>query len=634
MLSSRQKEIIDILTNKRWIKGKVIASQLDVTTRTIRSDIEKINTIIPDLIESNTRKGYCIQPNKMQAVKLESPSSIPQSPTDRVYYIIQRLLINKDVLSIDEIKDSLFVSSYTIESDIRKIRDIIKPFSGLELVRRNNQIFFQGSEFAKRKLYRNLLNHEVQDDFLNINKIAKLYESFDLMEVFQILTHVLKDYDYQVRKTAVPMLVIHIGISIERMLSGYYIEQVNFLEDIHNAYEYKIAQDFYSRITHIIPIDVKEEETLTLAGLLLGYKNATLLNDEVLVRGKKHNIPELISEVNLYLKRVFDIDFSQDQEFVNGLQLHIQSYIERASRNITIPNVHLQDIKKSYPLFFEMSLHVSKVIGDALGLPFSEPETGFIALHLGSAYERYEANRRYRVILLTAGNDSFVTQAKQKLENLFGDRMEIISIVDYYTEDISEYDIDLLISLVSQVKVKDIMSVTVSTFMTNKDVAKILLVLNELDKEKHRSILLKKLPKIISDDLFYINFKAKTVNTAIGELSDDLYQKGFVNENFEDSVLKREAMVPTSFEQGLALPHPLTLHSSQSKISVALLDEPILWGKYEVKIVMLLAISEQDRHILWSFFEWLSEYITNAEHVENLRKTQSADEFINLILEV
>ena len=83
MLSSRQKAIIKTLESDTWIKGQVLANKLDVTTRTIRSDIEKINSIIPELIESHTRKGYFLHLNKMESIIIDQSDRRPRRRTRR-----------------------------------------------------------------------------------------------------------------------------------------------------------------------------------------------------------------------------------------------------------------------------------------------------------------------------------------------------------------------------------------------------------------------------------------------------------------------------------------------------------------------------------------------------------------------
>lgn len=60
MLNKRQTNIIDLLNDYgKWITGKEIAKVLNVSDRTIRSDIENINNYYDCiLIQANKRLGY------------------------------------------------------------------------------------------------------------------------------------------------------------------------------------------------------------------------------------------------------------------------------------------------------------------------------------------------------------------------------------------------------------------------------------------------------------------------------------------------------------------------------------------------------------------------------------------------
>ena len=62
MLNKRQEKIIMLLQDsKKWITGKEFARLMNVSDRTIRSDIDTINrTYNAHLIESNLRSGYRI----------------------------------------------------------------------------------------------------------------------------------------------------------------------------------------------------------------------------------------------------------------------------------------------------------------------------------------------------------------------------------------------------------------------------------------------------------------------------------------------------------------------------------------------------------------------------------------------
>ena len=50
--------------------------------------------------------------------------------------------------------------------------------------------------------------------------------------------------------------------------------------------------------------------------------------------------------------------------------------------------MYLQELKKKYPLVFELSIRVGEILNEELEIDISENELGFLALHLGAAYER------------------------------------------------------------------------------------------------------------------------------------------------------------------------------------------------------------------------------------------------------
>ena len=45
------------------------------------------------------------------------------------------------------------------------------------------------------------------------------YKDFDLVKATDILVNVLKNHQYVIKETMFPMLILHVGISIERMLN-------------------------------------------------------------------------------------------------------------------------------------------------------------------------------------------------------------------------------------------------------------------------------------------------------------------------------------------------------------------------------------------------------------------------------
>ena len=130
-------------------------------------------------------------------------------------YIIQKLLFETKELNLVELEEQIHVSGYTINRDIKKIRELLKDDPNLQLIRSGKCISLKGDELSKRRLYKRLLVAEIQKNFLNLDQLAKSYKDFDLLEVKNIFMAVIEEYGYPVREALILILVIHAGTSIE-----------------------------------------------------------------------------------------------------------------------------------------------------------------------------------------------------------------------------------------------------------------------------------------------------------------------------------------------------------------------------------------------------------------------------------
>lgn len=635
-MNSRQKKIINqLMDEETWIKGKELGATSGVTSRTIRSDIETINSKYPNLITSSTREGYKINqelPEESQSFKKELG---PQTPRERALYIIKLLLLEKKPLKMIDLVDHLFVSEHTIESDIKRIREMITSYEDLRLVRSSNCLYFSGDEQSKRKLHRRLLDKEIQDDFLNLNQIAELYEDFDLLEVMRIFEDILELYQYTIRPETIPMITVHIGITIERILKHHYLDKKANADQLAKSIEYEITTDFFQQIKKIIPIDVPEEEIIGLTAIMVGYKDASSLQDTVIYFGKEKNISKLLDDILKQINNVFELDFSEDEDFINGLHLHVQSLVSRIENNTQIPNVHHEEIKQSYSLIFEIGVHVAQVISDYFAVKISESEISFITLHIGAAYSRLQEKEqsKYRAMLLAPQNESFLKIVKSKIRSMFEDRMEIVKVSQYLVEEsVKEKNIDLIITTIPFKHNLNVKTVKISMFFDYDDESKIFRALNMLDKEKFMDEFSDEFGTLIDERFYFTQLDLDTPKEVIHYMSNKLEEENIVTEGFKESVLEREEMAATSFAYSVAVPHPLTLMSKQSKIVIGILKKPIRWNNYEVQLVIMPVIEEKDSHKMWLFFDWLSETIMNTKKMTKLIGSKTKKEFVHWML--
>ena len=634
-MNSRQTNIVRILGGeKTWITGKKLSKLLNVSDRTIRSDIDNINKYHQSsLIKSNQRNGYHIDENLLNQLNVHIEYSIPQTPSERCVFMIRKLLFEKNEINLTILQSQIYVSGYSIENDLKSIRKMLEPYPKLRLVRSKNYIYLNGDERSKRELYKNLLAAETKGNFLNINRIASLYKNFDLLLVKDILLEVFDEYNFTVKDMMFPMLVIHIGISIERIIKYNFIKTDRKNKEFYESREYKISKEFFERISDKIHIKLIEDEIQLMTLLLMGKNSLNYETDLINADNKKLDIEQLVINLLEEIRDFFGTDFINDMNLIAALKMHIQGMVSRAKNAISIDNVFLQEIKRKYPLIFEMGIYACHVIEDRLGFSVNENEAGFIALHLGVANERMNKNSKYRVIIISPHNQAFLSLCQQKIEDNFGEHLEIIKILNYFEEnEVMSYQPDLIFTLSQLQHYLDIMTIQISMFISSEDEMNIYRAIKNLDKKKFQIEFNSKISNIIKKEFFYTNFDGKNEKDIIYKMCSKLEDYKVVSKDFKESVLQREEMSPTSFYYGFATPHDLKSQSYLSTISVALLKHPVKWGEYEVKLVMLLAINEEDKSVLFMFLEWLASTITDEIAFSELLEANDYEEFLERIM--
>lgn len=636
LLNQRQERIIIILRdNKNWMTGRELSEFLNVSDRTIRSDIEYINRYNKDvLIESNVRNGYRLNAQVCSNLNIHLDNIIPQTSSQRCIFILQELLFKNNELNLYYVINKVFVSDYSIENDLKQIKKMLEPYPTLKLIHRKNYIYLEGNELNKRKFYKDLLVNEIKGNFLNLDRLAYLFIDFDLLILKDMLEDTFEENNYRVRELEIPVLMIYIGITIERIISHNYIQTNRKYENITNSIEYTIAYEFFKKVTNRISIDLVEDEIVLFALMLLGEQGDKDTVDVELLMNSDYTLKQLVSDIlqDIYIK--FDVDFRRDEDLKIGLTTHIQLLLERKKKNIDISNIYMDEIKRKYPLLFEMAVRVREFIQNKLEVAISENDISFIAQHLGGAFERTNIKNKYRVLIIYPNNQALSSLCVKKIEKSFQERMKIVDCINYFEKKkVQKINPDLILTTLPLEHDLDILTVQISIFVNAEDENKIFQALNLLDSNSFKDEFSSRIKTMMEARFFYVNLDLNNPKDVVSFISDELYQAGLVDQSFKDAVLRREELSPTSFVYSFAVPHPLNAQSKESKISVALLKKPIQWGEYQVKLVLLLAIREDEQKILCTFFDWLSNMVNDPKKLSYLMKVKNYETFMKHIIE-
>lgn len=637
MLQERQIRIIEVLQQKmNWMLGKELAKILEVSDRTIRSDIETINSYYnAAVIVSNRHKGYFLD----RGVYLKNSQSCAsmydiQTPQNRVKYIIKELLFQKENVHINEMKERLCISDSAFEQDLRHVREMLKNQSTMNLKRSKQFLFLEGSEHEKRQLYKKLLEKETQGNFLNMNKLAELYSKIDLLRVKEILEDVFYQYDFHIRDMAMPMLMMHIGICLERLQQKHYVQTDFDREKIKETQEYFIACDFFEQVKQIIKIDYVEAEVLRFSMLLMGKRNNHLTSDEFTRSSNEFSIALVVDQMLVYLYDYFQIDLRYDMELKISLQIHIQGVIERQQQGVVVHNAYLQETKRHYTLVFEMAVCLGKFLEQHLPIVMNEAEVGLLALHLGNAYEKSKLIDKYRVLLICPHEQVLGKLCYQKILDRFHNRMEFIAHTQVFEKQtVLQLQPDFIITTLPVVHELNIPTIQISLFVNCKDESTIFYTLNDLDKQRHKEEFEKFMKDMLDPNLFFCDVEGTCEEDIIHFMCQQMQERHVISDDFLESVMQREKFSSTSFSVGIAIPHTLQVPSKKSCIAISMLKKPIQWGSYEVSIVLLLAMREQDQKLMGIFFDWLSHVASDTTLFANLLKVRNYESFVEAVIQ-
>ena len=366
----------------------------------------------------------------------------------------------------------------------------------------------------------------------------------------------------------------------------------------------------------------------------MGRRASNYASDHIKLGERWLNTRRLVEGSLVRLRDVFGVDYQDDEDLAAGLKMHIHSLIERARNQVVMEDIFLEEIKQNYPLVFEMGVCITGYLEEELGITIADMESGFLALHLGAASERLNSVRKYRAMMIMPYNQTFFDMCEKRIMEMFRERMEIVKRCSYFEEtEVKRIAPDLILTTTAIDHALNILTVPVSVFVDSETEARILEALNKLDKNRFRLEFASHMGHLIRKEHYHRCLTCQTPWQVIEVLCDGLWREGVVDEGFMDSVLERERLSPTSFANALAVPHAFRAYASRSTIAVARLSQPMRWGGFDVRLVMLFAINESDQRMIKIFFDWVSNIISSPRQLERLTQECSYEEFVERIME-
>jgi lichenan operon transcriptional antiterminator len=467
-----------------------------------------------------------------------------------------------------------------------------------------------------------------------MNSEHPLIPDVNMEEIKAITKEHIEQLPFKMAELPLNNLVMHIAIAIQRIKKGKNVEAGTIeLDQIENQVEYLVAKKIVASIEEKFSIKVPPGEAAYITIHLLGAKHFEdkNLSETDFTHLVGENNYQLVNEILAEIKRVYRIDLCADRELIYGLGLHLRSAINRMKYKMNLRNPLLKEIKNNYPFSFELGIVAAGIIQKNSELTVNEDEIGYIAIHLEAAVARMKNKKRRevkRVAIVCASGLGTAKLLSASIESKFPGIEIVGTFPSYSIKKIKKEAADLILSTIPVKEESPIPILHINTMLTEKDVEKVQEHISSkyLNEDKTKSC--NKLQNLFNEDLFFTDIVKKNPTEIIKSLTAILNIKGYVNDSFQQSVLDREEISPTSIGNLVAIPHPLKPNALGSCIAIGILKKPVKWGDQSVQLVLLLALNEDDKEEFSHLFNHLWQLVQHKKLVDELCSKKNFTDFI------
>lgn len=624
MIETRLKQIFDYLTlDYDYHTSKEIGEVMDLSSKTIRKEINQLNSVIKDkgaIVESKPGKGFIFTIKDKEKFQLFLKKDwykyayYQEKDGDknlRYVNILRMFLFSNSYIKQFELAEVFHVSESQINKDLPYVKKILENYD-LELL---SKPYYGMKVEGCEKNIRLAIKNEIGEDPI-------LFEGDKDRELFRKIQEIIDEMDfgedYYMPYVNFKNLVIHIYISILRIKEKKYINLSKSLEKKVVSYEeFKIANKIVDELQAKLGMKIPKDELVYITMHLIA-KN-TIRDQEKISTEILETSQAIIDEIY----RVSKYDFRANIDFYFALAIHLGPLINRIKYGFTMKNPILDDIKDN-KIPYLLATIGSNVINEKYQTKLSEDEIGYIALHIMAAMDSNTTNTKNILIICGSGNSSAQIM-KAQLNRQFRNNINEIRTTDLRSLDkINMKDYDLIISSVKLDDAYDLPIVYVDVIFSKVDLDNIKIAIDDSR--------LGKIYDIFSNSVFVKTGKFKNKLEVLKFIAETIEDKSHIKkENALNQLKKREEMGQTSFDS-IAIPHILEQVEGNSYSIIIILDKPIKWNDKRVSLVYSLVIGDKIGDMSL-YYEKLGEFLSDKDAQKKALETKDTMEFMNVFME-
>lgn len=610
------------------VTQNALAQEMNVSSRTIRNDLKEVGEVLAaygNSLSIDRKKGVSIQiqdsagMDKLLALS-QAPWKETRTASERRRALLSALLSDNKGICLATLESEWFISIYSLRNDITLLKRHFSLYEITIVTEGNDKFTLSGTESALRRcLYDHLLNAKECDDEYGVI----FGSSRPISEIKNNLSQYLSQNAIMFSDVNLRFFSLICGIISERISRGNWLFDYVFT-DCEPRWR-PIAKEIITLLINDDDISIPASEIDYMAMNLAAFCSA--LSDDTQKISPYAAEQAMMNHFLSYINTAWFFEIKYDDIALNSLLSHIKALRIRVNNGIAIINPLIEQIKRHYPLMFEMTMAAFSELDHFFTGKITDDEIGYLVMHIGAMLDAPDAKGiidKTRVLVVSDQGSASARIACHKIVKMYPE-IEIantLSVEQYNLLDVIEQDI--VISLAHIIE-------------KNKRVIKVSPLPErwQLDSIKYHLRARDRLPETMlnyfSESHFFIfNGNEYSKDQVINLLSEHLKKQGRVDEHYLKSVQEREARSSTLLDDKIAIPHPLGLVALSTMVTVAIFPDGIEWdpGK-SVKLVFMLAISENAFIDSMVIYDYLTNILDN-DVIERLSQCESYIEFISI----
>lgn len=583
---NRLANILEIMRKTSVTDLHVLASQLGVSSRTVRNDIREINDILGDsgMIESD--QGRCSlrifdeEEFHQKYTSILNSEDFMNSSANRRDYIFGRLMRAVTPVLTDDLAYEMNVGKSTLVKDLTRLRQEIASW-GLTIKGVTSKgLMLSGEEISIRQYvldnnYENIFRDYPQDEVV----AACEEQTFEALKVEAGVEEEIDRY---------------MTLMLDRFMTGHYIGRLpDQYYNLTSRRTFPLFDHMINKLSSRLHIEIPIEEKIFVFLPIAGMRkpdDVEKMSQIELDESMRPLLKKIISTVSLEMGIEIELG-SYEEEFL----YHLMFMINRMRYSVHIDNPMADEVRSKYPVAARIADIAARVIEKECRVTVSREELGYLTSYF-SVFMTSSMNRE-------PGRYAVVYGAGKVTARLIG--MQLRKIIDS-TAVVDFYPVDNV-----SANILDGYDIVLTTVDLPEDTIAPVIYIREVFDEAELQNRIRKLRYLpqgknrqIDDNWFVMNSlldadhffqldEYESYEEAMHEMIASLVKKGELDEGFEQRLREREDKATMAVGNGFAIPHTINKASQSIVLAFGVFSEPIRYQNMNISVIVLIALPEK-----------------------------------------